>query len=206
MSHQRLTRNSTSQPIKLISVLSFVTWHRKSITSFPAPPVLDIFIFLSHSTSPLNHIDSGNTMSSIFKSLSQPSSRRSSIADQTIRPVNNEIFTSPEPGCGPKSPYSYTPEQEAKVSLTFTFASIAKAGMTLPDRRASQGISERSQYAGAFSPLPSFSSMHSHSCCRNPTHTTSGRNASFRIPDACRGTCGPPSGSWTTARSESRGR
>jgi hypothetical protein len=91
-------------------------------------------------TSPPSHIDPRNTMSSIFKSLSQPSSRRTSNADQTTRPINNEIFTSPEPGCGPKSPQTYTPDQEAKVSYAFTFASIADAGMAPLDRRTSQGI------------------------------------------------------------------
>jgi hypothetical protein len=145
-------------------------------------------------------------MSSIFKSLSQPSSRRTSNADQTTRPINNEIFTSPEPGCGPKSPHTYTPDQEAKVSLALTFTSIANAGMALLDRRTSQGIFNST--AKVWHILTSFPcpSMHSHSSYPNPTHTTSGRNASFRIPDAFRGTCGLRNGSWTTARSESRGR
>lgn len=61
-------------------------------------------------------IDSRNTMTSIFKSRSQPSSRRASNADLTAQPTNSEIFTAPEPGCQPKSATTYNAEQQAKVS------------------------------------------------------------------------------------------
>jgi hypothetical protein len=50
---------------------------------------------------------------SIFKSRSAASSRRSSIADS--KPTNSEIFTDPEPGCGPKKTQTYTPDQQAMV-------------------------------------------------------------------------------------------
>ncbi|KAJ9127570.1 hypothetical protein QFC24_000979 [Naganishia onofrii] len=52
---------------------------------------------------------------SFFKSRSAPSSRRSSSASLLGKPTNSEIFTSPAPGCGPKSERTYTPEQQALI-------------------------------------------------------------------------------------------
>ncbi|KAJ9098492.1 hypothetical protein QFC19_006359 [Naganishia cerealis] len=50
-----------------------------------------------------------------FKSRSASSSRRSSSVSLKPQPPNSEIFTSPPPGCVPKTRPTYTSEQQAQI-------------------------------------------------------------------------------------------